>query len=331
MRHVRDRHWASPAGRAPGPIGKPCLKTNLLLIVLIAAAPALAHAAELQARTIQAYDAYLEQARRAFLSRVESGRTDVQQGASGLLSAGPAKEDGIVRLPGGLVHHWVSRAFVRGITLREAVAVSSAFASYRTIYKAIVSSELLAREGDTYRVLTRVKEGEAGISAVLQILSTGQYFYPTTRTAYALSHSHEVREVKNAGARDERLLPTGRDSGYLWRANTFTRFIELEDGVYVETETLGLSRQFPALLGWIIEPIARRVGRRSSETSMREFLAAIQRRTAAEPQDGTIDNSRSVLREGVVRIAIEPTFPRLRRCDYRVTTRPRMLAGMPVR
>lgn len=269
----------------------PAFSTAFIVVSLSAFAPALGGAAELQPRTTRAYDAYLELARQAFLSRVQSGRIAVPQGAGGILSAGPAKEDGIIDVPGGLVHHWVARALVPGVTLGEAVDVSSAFAAYRTIYKAVITSELLAREGDTYRVLMRVKEGEAGISAVLQILSAVQYLYPTNRSAYALSHAHEIREVKNAGARDERLLPAGRDSGYLWRANTFTRFIEQDDGVYVETETLGLSRQFPPLLGWIIEPIARRLGRRSAETSLLEFLAAIRRRAWAQPKaDVPVEN-----------------------------------------
>jgi hypothetical protein len=251
----------------------------ILLGVVGALAPPLLCAAELQAKTSQAYDAYLDRARQAFLTRVHRGHAELPQGAGGVLSAGPALEDGIVRLPGGLVHHWVARAFVRGVTLQEAVAVSSAFASYRTVYKAIIASDMLARDGDTYRVLMRVKEGEAGISAVLQIVSTVRYVYPTARTAYAVSDSLDIREVKNPGARDERLLRAGRDSGYLWRANTFTHFIEYDHGVYVETETLGLSRQFPPLLGWIIEPIARRLGRRSVETSLLEFLAAVRKRS----------------------------------------------------
>jgi hypothetical protein len=121
----------------------------------------------------------------------------------------------------------------------------------------------------------RLKEGEAGINAVLEVVSTVEYVHATSRSAYALSHAQEIREVKNAGAGDERLLPAGRDSGYLWRANTFTHFIERDDGLYVESETLGLSRKFPPLLGWIIEPIVRRLGRRTAETSLKEFLAAL--------------------------------------------------------
>ena len=82
--------------------------------------------------------------------------------------------------------------------------------------------------------------------------------------------------MKNAGQVNERLLPVGRDSGYLWRASNFTRFTEREGGVYVEMESLGLSRGFPPFLGWLIEPIARRLGRESIERSLEEFIAAVR-------------------------------------------------------
>jgi hypothetical protein len=56
---------------------------------------------------------------------------------------------------------------------------------------------------------------------------------------------------------------------------TFTRFVERDGGVHVELETLGLSRRFPPLLGWIIEPIARRLGRSSVERSLGELKSAV--------------------------------------------------------
>src|SRR6185436_6293940 len=119
---------------------------------------------------------------------------------------------------------------------------------------------LLGREGDTYRALIRLREGAAAVSVVLEIRSTVRYFSPDSQTVYALSNADEIREVKNAGQQDERLLLPGRDSGYLWRANTLTLFREEQDGLYVEMETIGLSRRFPPLLGWILEPIAHRLG-----------------------------------------------------------------------
>jgi hypothetical protein len=240
-----------------------------------AIASAEAAAAELQPRTSQAYDAYLDKAKRAFVSRARTPADPLLR--DGVILAGPAGEDGIITVPGGLVHHWVGRTLLRGVTLEHVVNVSKSYAAYNTVYKSILASTLLGQEGDTYRVLMRLKESEAGITAVLDVRSTIQYVEPRAGVVYALSNADEVREVERAGRPDERLLPPGRDSGYLWRASTFTHFQQEGDGVYVEMETLGLSRQFPALLGWIIEPIARSVGRRSVQNSLQEFIAAIRK------------------------------------------------------
>jgi hypothetical protein len=124
----------------------------------------------------------------------------------------------------------------------------------------------------------RLKEGEGGISAVLDIRSTVEYAQPGKKRAYSISRADDIREVKNAGESDERLLPAGLDSGYLWHASTFTYFLEQQGGVHVEMETVGLSRRFPTLLRWVIEPCVRRLGRRSVEKSLREFIAAVHTR-----------------------------------------------------
>jgi hypothetical protein len=249
---------------------------TLAVIALAGSAQHPVAAAELQRQTRLAYDAYLDGARRAFLARARPLISPPPP--SGVLSAGPARDDGITSVPGGLVHHWKAAAFIRGATLRQGLDVSSAFANYHAIYKAVIRSRLLGRNGDKYTVLMRLEEGEAGVRAVLDVRSTVEYVHPSSGVALALSHADEIREVQRAGRADEELLQPGRDSGYLWGAATFTFFREQTDGLYVETETTALSREFPPLLGWIIEPIARRLGRRSVATSLQEFIAAIQKR-----------------------------------------------------
>jgi hypothetical protein len=246
----------------------------LALLMLLADLP-IAAAAELTSQTSLAFDDYLRQAQETFLARV---RTDVSPTTkSEGVPARPGREDGIVTVPGGLIHHWVGAAFIPRATLQRALAVSNAYDAYTGIYKEVIASKLVGREGDKYQVLIRIKESEAGVGAVLDILSTVQYFRPTPRLVYAISTSDQIREVKNAGQTDEHLLPAGRDSGYLWRASSFTTLVQQDAGVYVGMETLGLSRSFPPFLGWFIEPIARRLGRKSIERSLEEFIAAVRK------------------------------------------------------
>lgn len=233
-----------------------------------------ARAADLQARTAQAYDKYAAEMTRDFLARARKaaavGRCD------GVIAARAANGDGILNVPDGLIHHWLALAFVRGATLKDVEQTARDYAAYPKIYKSVVSTKVLSQQGDTYRVLIRLKE-DAGLTAVLDVRSAVEYRRQSDGSIAAISRSEEIRQVEDFGQPKETLLPVGRDSGYLWRAHTLTHFVAAKDGVFIVMETIGLSRRFPPFMGWLLEPIARRIGRKSVEGSLEEFLTAIRR------------------------------------------------------
>jgi len=169
---------------------------------------------------------------------------------------------------------------IPGVTLDQVVAVSRAYHDYPTIFHPIVSAVVLSDDCGSLNVQFRMRESAAGMSATLDVTSRVMYGRPDARHAYVISSADEIHEVKDAGRSTERHLPAGRDSGYLWRAGALTRFVEEGNAVYMEMETIGLSRPFPTMLGWMIEPIARRIGRRSVEQSVEEFRQAVVMRYA---------------------------------------------------
>jgi hypothetical protein len=232
-------------------------------------------AAELTSATAQAYSTYLDTARTAFLARI---RSDNPRPAlkDGEIIAKPAKGDGITEVPGGLVHHWTAIALLGGTNLRKAVDVSQDYSRYPLVYRSVTEAHVLEHDDETYHVLMRVREHQAGITVVLQIRSTISYVRVSDTQTYVLSNADEISEVEDPGGEHERLLPPGHDRGYLWRASVLTSFRERPEGLVVEMETLGLSRRFPYMLGWFLEPIARRVGRKSVETSLQEFLQSVR-------------------------------------------------------
>ena len=265
------------------------VRGRILLVIVVGLAGLMpghgVSAAELEERTSRAYVEYVEQARRHFINRIQANvdsTSGARLGKDGQIIAHPGAEDGIVSVPGGLVHHWAGATFLPGVTMKEALGVSHDYNEYAEIYTPIVDSRFLGRDGDNYRALLRIKESAGGISAVLDVTLDIQYFYPDRGTAYSLSSSEQVLEVKDAGTARERHLPPGRDSGYLWRLATMNRLTERDNGLVVEMETMGLSRQFPSLLSWIIEPIARRLGRKSIELSVQEFTRAVRARQRQE-------------------------------------------------
>jgi hypothetical protein len=260
---------------------RPLVWSRVALIFVVCQAMSVsASGADLEQRTIDAYQRYVDEARDAFLRRGDAEEWTQIPSARGpavvhaLAPAETLPTGRIVKAPGGLIHHWAGVTFIPRADLRHVIDVAQAYDDYPVIYRSVLASRVIARDGDTFRVFARLKEDAGMVSAVLDVRTVVTYARDERRV-YSLGAATEIREVKNAGAVTERLLPPGHDSGFLWRANTFTRFVERDSGVSVELETIGLSRRFPPLVGWLMEPIARRVGRLSVERTLAEFRTAV--------------------------------------------------------
>jgi hypothetical protein len=260
-------------------------------LTLLLATGAPVGAAELRGQTLQAYSEYISAVRRWFEERVRIGSpladitpADLTRSVrDGHALVQGVREDGIIDVPGGLIHHWRGVAFIPDVTLQEVIAVSQDYANYKHVYGPIVEAGVLEQTGDTFRVLMRIQKSSGLVTAVLDVWSVVQYEWHGDNLAYSASDSERITEVKNAGKSDEQRLPPDQGRGYLWRANTFSRFAERDAGVLVELENVGLSRGFPPMLGWIIEPIARRIGRSSVEDSLLEFRQAVLAAHRARP------------------------------------------------
>jgi len=69
--------------------------------------------------------------------------------------------------------------------------------------------------------------------------------------------------VENAGKANETVVPPDTGYGYLWRLDSYWRFWERDGGVYVEVRAISLTRDIPSGLGWLIEPIIKKLPRQS--------------------------------------------------------------------
>jgi hypothetical protein len=251
----------------------------LLVAAMLGVSVSTLVAAELTDAAARAYAEYLDRARRSFLDRSKAriGTSDAERGLlkSEETIVRPGGGDGIQAMPESLIHHWRAMIFIPRVTLRQALTVSHAYRDYPTIFHPVVAAHVLSDEGDALRVQFRMKQSAGGITGTIDMWSTIRYVTTDPAHAYVISLADTIREVKDAGRSTERYLSPDKSSGYLWRAATFTRFVEEDGGVYMEMETIGLSRGFPPFLGWVIEPIARRIGRGSVENSVQEFRRAV--------------------------------------------------------
>src|SRR6266446_5287728 len=70
-----------------------------------------------------------------------------------------------------------------------------------------------------------------------------------------------LRELQNPDRSDEREKPIGKDRGFLWRLNSYWRFQEKDGGVYLQLESLALSRSVPVLFAWVVNPLLKSIPR----------------------------------------------------------------------
>ena len=180
-----------------------------------------------------------------------------------------------IGIPDGLVHHWVGVAFLPGVRLDDAVALLQDYDRHGDVYKPrIERSELRARDGDHFRFFLRFYMKKV-ITVVINSEHEARYTRLSADRAHSRVVSTRMAEVENPGARDEREKPVGRDGGYLWRLNTYWRFLERDGGVYLQCESISLTRGIPIGLGWVVGPFVNSLPRESLEFTMETTRKAL--------------------------------------------------------
>jgi hypothetical protein len=173
-----------------------------------------------------------------------------------------------IDVPNGLVHHWVGFVFVPRVRVDDAVHLLQDYDRHAQIYHpAIAASKLLARDDDTFRVYLRFFM-KKGITVVLNSEHEARYTRAGPDRVYSRIISTRIAEVDNPDTPSEREKPVGRDGGYLWRLNTYWRFLERDGGTYVQCESISLTRGIPIGLGWLIGPFVTSIPRESLEFTL---------------------------------------------------------------
>jgi hypothetical protein len=153
--------------------------------------------------------------------------------------------------------------FIPGASLKQTLTLLQNYDEQWRIYAPrVVRSKLLQHNGDNFKVFLRLSDKKI-VTVVLDTEYDVHYFWLDKARAYSQSYSTCVQEVENSGPPDEHDKPVGQDNGYLWRINSYWRFLERDGGVYVQLEAISLTREIPSGLGWLIGPFVTSVPRES--------------------------------------------------------------------
>lgn len=257
----------------------PTVKTLGLVVAFAVTMNAGALTAELKPATVAAFERYIRVTEARIANEVQDERRFLSVGGSGTagatrlaeLKAGKlvierleTRENGqAIDVPDGLVHHWLGVVFVPGKSVTEAVDLLRNYNRHADIYRpAIERSRLLEQDGDTYRVFLRFFMKKV-IAVTLNSEHSARFTQVDARRAYSRVVSTRIQEVEEPGTASERELPAGNDGGYLWRINSYWRFLEQDGGVYVQCESVSLTRGIPFGLAWAVGPFVTSIPRES--------------------------------------------------------------------
>jgi hypothetical protein len=258
---------------------KVCL--GLCLIGLVTSGGArTASAAELQPRTAAAFERYVSVSEARMAGEVDDPsrfvwidtlpaarrRTALEALRRGeLLIERLTTEDAgqPLEAPGGLIHHWLGVVFVPEATVDQALALLQDYDQHAKIYApAIARSKVLERNDGTFRVYLRFFMKKV-IAVVLNSEHEARFTRPAPHLAYSRIVSTRIAEVDDPDSPGEREKPVGQDGGFMWRLNTYWRFMERDGGVYVQCESISLSRGIPTGFGWLVGPFVTSIPRES--------------------------------------------------------------------
>jgi hypothetical protein len=181
-------------------------------------------------------------------------------------------------LPGAMLHHWRGTAFVVGGKGADFERLMKDFNAYPQHYAPqVIQTKILSQQGDRFQAVMRVRQKHV-ITVVMDTAYDIAFGRLDTQHGYSISRSTEIDEIDSPGTRNERTLKSSEEHGFLWRLNTYWSYQERDGGLYVQIESVSLTRSIPTGLGWIIGPFVKSVPRESLEFTLRSTCNALQQK-----------------------------------------------------
>ena len=256
-----------------------------LAALFLLLAPALSQAAELKQQTVEAWDTYVRGATMRMEKRAseqspflwmdeKSDRT--QRVRAGEVLVAPVDSDNPHTVPHGLIHHWIGAIFLPNAKLDDVMGVLYDYDHYKDFYKPmVVKSKLLERTTDRAKITLLMMQKTFSVTAAVETENEVRIVRLDANRGYSISHSVRVQEIADYGQPREHALPEGQGPGYVWRVFSVSRLERRDGGVYVEMETIAMSRGIPLALRWMIKPLVEALPRNTLLATLTDTRDAV--------------------------------------------------------
>ena len=263
------------------------LKLLSSLCLIAGGIPGLLGAAELQPGTVRAWEEYVVGTDSRIQTRANSARpflwidesperrAQVQRGE---VIVAPVVDRGTKSVPNGLIHDWIGAVFIPNATIESLSRVLHDYNRYKDIYKPVVTdSKTLGCTDENQEFAMVWQRRVLFVNAAME----GQYLSRDialdARRGYNVADTTRVQEIQDYGHANQRLLPPDTGRGFMWRVHSIARYEEIDGGVYLELEVIALTRDIPASLAWLVNPVVNHLSMNSLTTTLRQTRQAVTR------------------------------------------------------
>lgn len=258
-------------------------RSAVVILVCLASGSATTLAAELKAETLAAFAQHISsleerlkarQGGEKFLGLDDTAerREEMRRGA---IRIEPSQGSGILDVKGGLIQDWTGTVFIPGVSLSHVLSIVQDYPKHAQIYKPeIVGATVQSHSGNDYAVRIRIVKSKLFLSVVLKTDHQIHFTTLSPEKAYSQAQATRIAEVAEAGKPGEHELPVGKDRGLLWGMRGYWFFEEADGGVYVQCQSVTLTRDVPFGMGKLFSPILRTLPTESLRGSLEKTRAA---------------------------------------------------------
>jgi hypothetical protein len=180
-------------------------------------------------------------------------------------------------LPGALLHHWRGTAFAPGASAADFEHLMRDFSAYPQHFSPqVLRARVLTQHDDHLHAVMRVRQCHV-ITVVMDTAYDITFAQLDPQHGYSISRSTQISEIASPGTPAERTLPPAEEHGFLWRLNTCWTYEERDGGLYMQIESISLTRSIPRGLAWAVQPFIESVPRESLEFTLRSTCNSLRR------------------------------------------------------
>jgi hypothetical protein len=178
---------------------------------------------------------------------------------------------------GAMLHHWRGTAFAPGAKVADFERVMKDFSAYPQHFSPqVLRAKVLGRQGNCLQAAMRVRQQHV-LTVVMDTTYDIAFAQLDAQHGYSISRSTQISEIDSPGAAAEHALNASQEHGFLWRLNTYWSYEERDGGLYMQIETISLTRSIPTGLGWAVRPFVESVPRESLEFTLRSTCNALRK------------------------------------------------------